>query len=396
MSERTRRTRAKKTVRRLVRFVSLALAVVSLTIWWPALVPALSPLVAVASILAARALHTMAGIGLVVGLVMLWRPRWFCRYVCPLGLFAEGASRLGRKLNRGPTRPVPLGQWIVWLTLGGAVVGYPALLWLDPLAMFSGLFRWAGPGFKATAWHGVVPAAAVLVLNVLWPHIWCGHACPLGGTQDLLTRAKLRLRKRQPHTDTARWNSPLARRTVLGVVLGATTAAIVRLTGTPAPRPLRPPGAIAEPAFLGLCVRCGNCIRACPTRIIVPDVGGHGLASVLTPALRFENGYCGEDCTRCTAVCPSGALARVPIEEKPYVRIGLPRVDMNVCLLGDERECSECRRWCPYGAIQYVFSEAEYTLIPRINREKCNGCGACEAYCPTQPKKAITVLANQT
>jgi MinD superfamily P-loop ATPase len=68
---------------------------------------------------------------------------------------------------------------------------------------------------------------------------------------------------------------------------------------------------------------------------------------------------------------------------------------MNVCLLGDERECAECKRWCPYGAIRYVFSEAEYTLIPTIEREKCNGCGACEAYCPTQPKKAIQLIANQ-
>lgn len=64
---------------------------------------------------------------------------------------------------------------------------------------------------------------------------------------------------------------------------------------------------------------------------------------------------------------------------------------MGVCLLGDERECSECRRWCPHEAIRYVFSEREYTLVPQIDVEKCTGCGACEMACPVTPKKAIVV-----
>jgi ferredoxin-type protein NapF len=382
----------RRTGRWLIRLACLVLAATALWTWWPALVPGLSPFVAVTSILSTRALHATAWLGLAAGVVMLWRPRWFCRWVCPLGLCADGASHAGRKLGRRSARPIPLGQWIVWLTLGGAFVGYPALLWLDPLALFAGLFRLTGPH----AWYGLVPVAAVLVASALWPHLWCASACPLGASQDLLSQATLRLRRRQPRTDSARWNGPLARRAVLGIGVGVATATAARLTRASASRALRPPGAIDEPEFLGVCVRCGNCIRACPTRIIEPALGGHGLTSLLTPVLRFESGYCREDCTRCTAVCPSGALARVPIQEKPDVRIGLPRVDMNVCLLGEERECSECKRWCPYEAIQYVFSEAEYTLIPRIDREKCNGCGACEAYCPTQPKKAITVVANQT
>ena len=85
-------------------------------------------------------------------------------------------------------------------------------------------------------------------------------------------------------------------------------------------------------------------------------------------------------------------LARVRGEEKAKVSLGLPRVDMGVCLLGDERECTECRRWCPYEAIRYVFSEAEYTLVPQIDLERCNGCGACEMVCPVKPKKAIVVV----
>jgi len=84
----------------------------------------------------------------------------------------------------------------------------------------------------------------------------------------------------------------------------------------------------------------------------------------------------------------------VDLDAKARTRIGLARVDMQLCLLGEDRECSACMRWCPYSAIRYVFSEEEYTLVPRIDADKCNGCGACEAACPTSPQKAIKVLAH--
>ena len=64
---------------------------------------------------------------------------------------------------------------------------------------------------------------------------------------------------------------------------------------------------------------------------------------------------------------------------------------MDLCLLGDDRECSVCRNRCPYEAIRLVFSEEEYTLTPVVDLDRCPGCGACEAACPTQPTKAIVV-----
>jgi formate hydrogenlyase subunit 6/NADH:ubiquinone oxidoreductase subunit I len=113
--------------------------------------------------------------------------------------------------------------------------------------------------------------------------------------------------------------------------------------------------------------------------------------SLLTPILGFKSDYCREGCTACTRVCPSGALKRLVVDDKAKVPLGLPTVDMSVCLLGDERECSECKRWCPHEAIRYVFSEAEYTLVPVIDATTCTGCGACEMACPVKPKKAIVV-----
>ncbi len=392
-SGRTEAARRRR-VRWLVRVSSLVVAIVLLLAAkqtrWPVLVPALSPFIAVGSILATRAFAVAACLGLAVGLIAMLRPRWFCRWVCPLGLCADGMSYMGRRCGRESVKRPSIGRWIVLLTLAGACLGYPLLLWLDPLAIFSGAF---GVAESRTGWLMVLPLLLVLATSFVWPHIWCGRICPLGALQDALTHLASRARRKRAQHSPERWNPPLARRTVLGVAAGAALAGIARSSQGSRPRPLRPPGAIDEPEFLGVCVRCGNCVRACPTHIIEPSLGRHGPAGLLAPILHFQENYCLVDCTKCTQVCPSGALVRLSPDGKASRPIGLPQVDMSVCLLAESRECTECGRWCPHAAIRYVWSETEYTLIPEIDAQKCTGCGACEAACPTKPNKAIVVVA---
>jgi ferredoxin len=138
-------------------------------------------------------------------------------------------------------------------------------------------------------------------------------------------------------------------------------------------------------------MRCGNCVRACPAKVIQADSSDRGVFGWLAPVVRFTEDYCREDCTRCTEVCPSGALAPVTVEGKQRALIGFPRVDMDVCWLGDDRDCAVCRTHCPFDAISFRFDEETYTLTPEVNPERCPGCGACEVACPTQPTKAIVV-----
>jgi len=394
------RTREQRRRRPLARGVCLILAVLAL---WPllpgsftpALVPALSPFVTVGTILATRSLHFLAWLGLAVGLIVLIRRRFFCRWACPVGSCLDGAGRLGRRLGRRRPRWPHLGPWIVLAALGGACLGHPLLLWLDPLARFAGVF---GPWNQHARPAVVISAAgflAIVALGLFWPGLWCSRICPLGAFQDLLfllpRSCRSWLRGKTGNPQEAEASAPLPRRMLLGAVAGASWVGAVSLVRPTRPRPLRPPGAVDEPAFTGVCTRCGNCVRACPSGVIERDPGRHGWATLLTPVLHFRVDYCREDCVRCTEVCPTGALGRIPAAKKADVRLGVPRVDMDVCLLAEDRECSACKSRCPYDAIRYVFSATDYTLTPRIDMEKCTGCGACEAACPAAPRKAIVI-----
>jgi len=387
----------------------LAILVAAVILGWPpaahswttAILPALSPYVASGSALALRCGHVLMLLALPTLALVLLVPRGFCRYGCPTGLLQEWAARLRRsetgRANRGPV----LGPWILAITLGGAGLGYPWLLCLDPLAIFSGfLSAWRQPLTLAALMAG--PALpGLLLLAWVRPNLWCHRLCPLGAAQDGLALLNCSLRKacRQAPVEPSPgpWSRTwLARRGFLGACAGAVGALFMVRTGRSAPRPLRPPGAVDEARFSGVCVRCGNCAQACPPRIIAPDLGAHGLASLLTPVLRFDRDYCREDCCRCDQVCPSGALARLSLIEKRRSIIGWARVDLDCCLLAEGKECTACIRSCPFQALTIQAGPGGFDTMPRLDASRCNGCGACVSVCPTRPRRAIAVVPRDS
>lgn len=365
---------------------------------WQLFVSAASPFVTLATLLATHAFMVSMVVGVAVAFLVILRHRLFCRWICPTGSCMDTVSWLGRRCGRRMRRGYPWGRWLLWLTLGGALLGYPLFIWLDPLSVFSACFLCRSDRGSLAAWAPVLLFLILLVTSVLWPHLWCRRICPLGALQDQLPLLGRKVKKvvvseNGPVPSPQLATHPFTRRALLGLAGGAVGTTVVQWTRAKDLRAIRPPGGDLIGKFNGLCTRCGNCMRSCPSKIIKRDTGHANWAGFMTPILNFDHDYCREDCVRCTQVCPSGAIRPVSLEKKSQTQFGLARVDMSICLLGDDRECSACRRWCPYEAIRYVFSEEDYTLVPIIDSRKCNGCGACQVYCPTKPRKAIVVHA---
>lgn len=360
-----------------------------------AIVPAASPFVGAASALATRAVGALSLVAAPVLLfAVLWR-RWFCRWACPVGLVSEALGRLRR--GKGPrlARWPAVGQWVLLVTLGGAALGYPILVWLDPLAMVAGVVgAWFRPVGLVTL-VACAPLAIVLMVSVVAPGAWCGRLCPLGGMQDLvaLRHRRLRMKGEAGGADTG-WL--VGRRALLGVGAGGAVALATEAAGRGASPPVRPPGAAREARFVGLCIRCGNCVRACPSEILTPDLGMAGVAGLLAPRVVFRADFCRADCNACGQVCPSGAIAPLTLALKQQRVMGLAEVDVEACVLAGGQECGVCVSACPYDAVEIVEPEAAFPAYPypRVTAGRCVGCGACEFECPTAPPRAIRVVPD--
>jgi len=412
-----RQNNRRRRVRTLVRCCALAAAVILLVplLPWAAgamVVPALSPFVAVTTSIATRSIGTAALVALPVLVLVLLRRRWFCRWACPVGLLGECAARISPVSAARCRRLPPIGRGLVLLSISAAVVGYPLLLWLDPLAIFSGAFSLGHGPLRATGWVGAAALACVILLSFAMPGLWCQKLCMLGATQELLVL---------PRRMLARWMGqpalssepedveagvvavPTTRRSLLAMAAGAVCVGLgTRLgwTGRASGQrwqtlSLRPPGAVRSWQFAQLCLRCGNCARVCPAGIIRPDWSPETIAEWLTPRLAIEDDYCREDCSACMEVCPSGAIVHGDLQQKLRQPIGLAHVAMDRCLLALDRECrTMCLEACPYEAITlHEWTWEDDRRYPIVNTTKCPGCGACVLVC--RPMDAIAILSNR-
>ncbi|HCS47711.1 MAG TPA: (4Fe-4S)-binding protein [Candidatus Aminicenantes bacterium] len=162
---------------------------------------------------------------------------------------------------------------------------------------------------------------------------------------------------------------------------------------------IRPPGALPEPKFLQKCVKCSECMKACPTNGLQPALDEAGPEGIWTPVLKPRIGYCEYYCSLCTQVCPTGAIKELTIEEKIKVKIGSAWINKDRCIpyaLG--LPCIVCEEHCPTSpkAIKFVMVEAKLPdgtvatqKAPVIDLDLCIGCGICETKCPVMDDPAI-------
>lgn len=156
--------------------------------------------------------------------------------------------------------------------------------------------------------------------------------------------------------------------------------------------PIVPPGAWSARNFANHCTACQLCVSACPNNVLRPSTE---LTKLMQPEMSYERGYCRPECTRCSDVCPAGAIRPITIEKKSSTRIGhAVWIRKNCIPLTDGVDCGNCARHCPSGAILMIPSDGDdenSVKIPVVNAERCIGCGACENLCPARPFSAIYV-----
>jgi ferredoxin-type protein NapF len=355
--------------------------------------------ITICAILAGGTIWVGSILGLVFAVISLARKRWFCRYICPVGLLLDTVSGVKLPGRIWWKRLPAIGKYIALLTAAGAVFGYPLFLWMDPLAFLNNAFSVYSAADVLSALASLSGIIVLLLLTLTSGDLWCARICALGAAQDLLEGIGSFLgnfrktNKIESRVKAAPGNAfPATRRIFIAVAAGLGCSLLAQKIGQARSddAPLRPPGAIKEDEFTGLCMRCGNCIRACPSGIIHSDMGQSGILGFLSPVVRFDRDYCKEKCNACTTVCPSGALQSLNLEQKNRYVIGKASVDNSLCLWGVS-ECNTCVHSCPYEAIKIQWNEEAYESYPGVDPLKCNGCGACEAVCPTGELKAIKV-----
>ncbi len=152
-------------------------------------------------------------------------------------------------------------------------------------------------------------------------------------------------------------------------------------TGTAATKDnsmVRPPGSLPEEEFLQRCIRCGQCMRICPTNIIVPSGIFGGAENLWTPVLNFTDGTsgCQLNCTACGHICPTSAIRHISLSEKlgidefaekGPIRIGSAYVDRSRCLpWAMQKPCIVCQENCPVTPKAIYVTEVYEDVRPGI------------------------------
>jgi len=221
----------------------------------------------------------------------------------------------------------------------------------------------------------------------------------------------------------------------------------------------RPPGALRpDTEFLATCVRCGACMRVCPTNALHPSGLENGVAGLWTPTFVFNIGYCeyycgvsaedikagrtGATANLCGQVCPTGAIRPLTHTQKIEHKIGTAVFDHTRCLpWARGEECLTCEEQCPLpdkaishrteevanldwlrmpeskrnryedletkraaGALTAAEREEIDAMPPKsrrlarpyVLRDRCIGCGTCENVCPLDGKSGVRVERLQT
>ncbi|MCP4675832.1 MAG: 4Fe-4S binding protein [Deltaproteobacteria bacterium] len=388
--------------------------------------------------LAGRALFLSLVFSLVLLVITFLMGRVFCGWACPLGAITDFIDFvIGRKPAFQALRRVKYHLLIAFTCI--AVFGTAIAWYLDPMAWASRIGTLFAPPISMD-WAMFLAVTGLLVFLeiILGRRGFCRVLCPLGALIGVVAsvspfswrvgnsctscgkcsrdcRMAAIDAKPEKHSraecvhcrDCVRncpdsalglgyFSSPLPvrpdplrRQYLFSLGGGAAVGALLRGFRTNLQdKAIHPPGAIPRDKLAAQCVRCGACIRVCPTKCLEPALDEAGPLLFQAPVLNARKAGCAFECNECGKICPSGAIIELTLPEKQKEKIGIAVFDRTRCVtFAKNSPCVVCHTSCPVSAIEFIKTDitlewGETLYRPRIVKNNCIGCGLCEAICP--------------
>ena len=250
---------------------------------------------------------------LLIILAAFYIPRLWCRTICPLGGLYALAAKCS-PLKRVVTKCIACGKCNTRCRMGAIKKDFSYL-----------------------------KSECILCMD-------CVYDCP---TQETFFHFNaLRLK---PQAKTPEIKSGISRREFLIMTLTSSLSLLAIKKSSSQdfldsrhPYIIRPPAALKEDTFLNRCIRCGNCMKVCPTNGLQPVIVACGARGVWSPQLIADIGYCEYNCTLCSQVCPTGAIKKIPLAKKQTLKLGIAKINRETCLpWAKNKECIGCEEHCP-------------------------------------------------
>ena len=327
--------------------------------------------------------------------VLLYK-RWFCFNLCPLGFLQDILPSFNKQFYF--LRKILRCNYYIFIVLFLLSLFFINMLGLfDPLVIYARFVNAFQKSFPHYYEWFLVLLMGITISTIFSRRMWCYYVCPLGAFFDGCSDLKARLKKIEGQ------KVDLTRRNVLITSFGGLifSLGLKYVRSSYAKEDLiRPPGALNEERFKDMCIRCGNCIKACITNGLQPTLFEGGWDGMFTPRLVSRIGECDEYCNRCGISCPTGAIRPLPLAKKRNLQLGIAHVDRSICLGWTEDQlCFICGEFCPYLALERYMKDGRIPC-PIVREDVCRGCGLCEKQCPTHAikvyrKEALEVVKQK-